>query len=265
MERTIFDTHSHYSSADFDENRTQLLTALPNQGVAFIVDCATDLASAKKSIAIAEQYDYFYSAIGIHPESLIEEEASTLAVFKGDWAAEMAAILPLYSHPKVVAVGECGLDHHWPVPKQAQLALFEAEIRTALELDLPIIVHDREAHAEVYALLKKYKPKGVLHSYSGSADDVKWLCAQGLYIGFTGVVTFKNARRPLEAAAAVPPEQLLLETDCPYMAPVPFRGKQSNSSMIHYTAAKIAEIRSVTTEALLQQTLANAKHFYNIQ
>ena len=157
----------------------------------------------------------------------------------------MRAIEPLYSDKKVVAVGECGLDHHWPVPREAQLELFEAEIRNAKEHSLPIIVHDREAHEETYALLKKHKPKGVLHAYSGSADDVAWLC-------------------PLEAAAAVPDEFLLLETDCPYMAPEPFRGKKSNSAMIWQTAAKIAEVRGVETEALLKMCMENARRLFDI-
>lgn len=264
MQRLIFDTHAHYNSEAFDEDRADLLGGLPEQGVALVLDCGTDLESSLKSLQIAREHDWFYVAAGIHPQSLIEEEGSTLAQFGGDWRAELKAIEPLYEDAKVVAVGECGLDHHWPVPREAQLELFEAEIRTALEHDLPIVVHDREAHAETYALLKKYKPKGVLHSFSGSAEDAKWLVGQGMYIGFTGVVTFKNARRPLEAAAAVPLDMLLLETDCPYMAPVPLRGKRSNSGMIIHTAAKIAEARGLETEALLKQTLENGKRLFGI-
>ncbi|MFV0352247.1 MAG: TatD family hydrolase [Oscillospiraceae bacterium] len=264
MQKLIFDTHAHYNSGAFNQNRTELLDSLPQQGVALVVSCGTDLATSKENIALAERYEWLYAAIGIHPESLIEEDVSTQTEFKGDWKKEMQALKPLYNHPKVVAVGECGLDHHWPIPAEEQLALFEEEIRCALEMDLPIIVHDREAHAETYALLKKYKPKGVLHSFSGSAEDVKWLAAQGMYFGFSGVVTFKNARRPLEAAAAVPAEQLLLETDCPYLAPEPFRGKKSHSGMIQYTAAKIAEIRSMQAEDLLLQTLQNGKRLFGI-
>lgn len=264
MQRLIFDTHAHYTANAFDKNREKLLKSLPAAGVALVLDCGTDLASSEASLQLAEQYDWFYTAAGIHPQSLIEEDTSTLAQFKGNWKAEMQAMENLYQNPKVVAVGECGLDHHWPVPKEAQLALFEAEIRTAIELDLPLIVHDREAHAETYALLKKYKPKGVLHSYSGSAEDVKWLVAQGMYIGFTGVVTFKNARRPLEASVAVPPEFLLLETDCPYMAPEPLRGRVSNSGMIVHTAAKIAEARGILLEDLLRRTLENGKRLFGL-
>lgn len=264
MERLIFDTHAHYTSGAFKKNRHTLLESLPEEGVAGVIDCGTDLTSSQESIALAERYPWLYSAVGIHPQSLIEDDSSTTQRFKGDWKAEMAAMEPLYSHPKVVAVGECGLDHHWPVPHDAQLELFEAEIRTAMEHDLPLIVHDREAHAETYALLKKYKPKAVLHSYSGSVEDLKWLCAQGMYISFTGVVTFKNAVHPLKAAAAVPIEHLMLETDCPYMAPEPYRGKKSHSGMIRYTAARIAEARAIPVETLLRQTMENARRFFNI-
>ena len=265
MERLIFDTHAHYTSNAFRENRTQLLESLPGQGVALVVDCGTDFASSEASLALAKQYDFLYTAAGIHPESLIEEDASTQTRFGGDWRRELAALEPLYAESKVVAVGEAGLDHHWPVPRDEQLLLFEEQIKLALLHDLPIIVHDREAHAESYALLKKYKPKGVLHAYSGSAEDAKWLTAQGLYLGFTGVVTFKNARRPLEAAAAVPEDRLLLETDCPYMAPEPFRGQKSSSGMVAQTAAKIAEARGVQTETLLRQTLANGRRLFGIE
>lgn len=265
MQPLIFDTHAHYTSGAFNKDRCELLVALPEKGVALVVDCATDYASAQESLALARQYSYIYTAAGIHPESLIEEDASTLAQFGGDWRKELEAIKPLYADPKVVAVGECGLDHHWPVPKEEQLALFEEEIKTALEMDLPIIVHDREAHAEVYALLKKYKPKGVLHAYSGAAEDVKWLCAQGMYIGIGGVITFKNARRLVEAVAVLPAEKLLLETDCPYMTPEPFRGKRNDSALIQYSAAKIAEIWGTEVEKVLLQALDNGKRLFGIQ
>ena len=179
----IFDTHAHYTASAFHDDRDALLAGLPARGVALVLDCGTDLDSSLASLALAERYSFLYTAAGIHPESLIEEDASTRTRFQGDWRAEMAAIRPLYDHPKVVAVGECGLDYHWPIPKEEQIALFEAEIRLSLELDLPIIVHDREAHADTYALLRRYRPKGVVHCYSGSAEDVRWLTAQGLYIG----------------------------------------------------------------------------------
>ena len=263
-DRLIFDTHAHYTATAFGRDRDELLAALPGRGVALVVNCGTDLVTSQAAVALAERYDYFYAAAGIHPESLIEDDAATNARFGGDWRAEMAAIAPLHAHPKVVAVGEVGLDHHWPVPAEAQLALFEAHIRLALELDLPLIVHDREAHAETYALLKKYRPKAVLHAYSGSAEDLRWLCAQGIYIGFTGVVTFKNARRPLEAAAAVPDEYLLLETDCPYMAPEPVRGTRNDSRNIVHVAAYIGTLWDMDAQAVLDQTAANARACFGV-
>ena len=176
----------------------------------------------------------------------------------------MAAIRPLYDRPKVVAVGECGLDYHWEIPREEQLALFEAEIRLALELDLPIIVHDREAHADTYALLRRYRPKGVVHCYSGSAEDVRWLTAQGLYIGLGGVTTFKNARKVLQAAAAVPEDKLLIETDAPYMAPVPFRGRRNDSSLLCHVADTLAALRGVSADQLLDQTMANGRALFGI-
>ena len=158
----IFDTHAHYSSRQFDADRAALLTALPAGGVVGVLECATHSGDAARVLELAHSAPYFHAAIGIHPESLLAPEdcgeegpAPTVSVYGGDWAAEMRALAPYYEDPKVVAVGECGLDYLWPVPKDAQLALFEAEIRLALELDKPIIVHDRQAHADVYALLKK--------------------------------------------------------------------------------------------------------------
>ena len=187
MTGPIFDTHAHYSSRAFDADRFALLDSLPDKGVVGVCEQATHSGDAPRVLELAHRYPWVVAAIGIHPESLLpaadcgeDGPAPTVSVYGGDWAAEMQALTPYYDDPKVVAVGECGLDYHWPVPKDAQLALFEAEIRLALELDKPIIVHDRQAHADVYALLKKYRPKGIVHCYSGSAEDAVQLAAQGL-------------------------------------------------------------------------------------
>ena len=215
MEYPIFDTHAHYSARAFDADRFALLDSLPGKGVVGVCEQATHSGDAPKVLELAHKYPWVYAAVGIHPESLLAPEdcgeegpAPTVSVYGGDWAAEMRALAPYYEDPKVVAVGECGLDYHWPVPKDAQLALFEAEIRLALELDKPIIVHDRSAHADVYALLKKYRPKGIVHCYSGSADDALWLAEQGLYIGFGGACTFKGAKRAAKAIAPIWPRNL---------------------------------------------------------
>jgi len=164
----------------------------------------------------------------------------------------------------VVAVGECGLDYHWPVPKDAQLALFEAEIRLALELDKPIIVHDRQAHADVYALLKKYRPKGIVHCYSGSAEDAVQLAAQGLYIGFGGACTFNGAKRAAKAIEALPLDAIVLETDCPYMAPEPVRGTRCDSSLIRYVGAYIAQRKALAPEEVFRTTAANARRVFGL-
>jgi len=173
----IFDTHTHYTSRRFDGHRDEVLDSLPAQGVCGVVECGVDLATSRAALALAETRPWVWAAAGVHPESLIEDDASTVYEFHGDWRAELAAIEPLYGDPRVVAVGECGLDHHWPVPEDAQLALFEAELAAAQEHSLPILVHDREAHAETYALLKRYRPRGILHAFSGSADDALWIPA----------------------------------------------------------------------------------------
>ena len=211
MTGPIFDTHAHYSSRAFDADRFALLDSLPGKGVVGVCEQATHSGDAPRVLELAHRYPWVVAAIGIHPESLLpaadcgeDGPAPTVSVYGGDWAAEMRALMPYYDAPKVVAVGECGLDYHWPVPKDAQLALFEAEIRLALELDKPIIVHDRQAHADVYALLKKYRPKGIVHCYSGSAEDAVQLAAQGLYIGFGGACTFNGAKRAAKAIEALP-------------------------------------------------------------
>lgn len=271
MAGPIFDTHAHYCSAAFDPDRAALLAGLPEKGVTGVVEQATSSGDAAACVALAHQYPWMYAAVGIHPESLLprgscpdEMLAPTVTVYGGDWAAEMRALAPLYGDPKVVAVGECGLDYHWPVPKDAQLALFEAEIRLALELDKPIIVHDREAHADVYALLKKYRPKGIVHCYSGSAEDAAWLTEQGLYLGFGGACTFKGAKRAAKALAAMPLERIVLETDCPYMAPQPYRGQRCDSSMIAAVGEYIAELKGLAPAQVFAAADRNARLVFGL-
>ena len=233
---------------------------------------ATHSGDAPRVLELAHRYPWVVAAVGIHPESLLpaadcgeEGPAPTVSVYGGDWAAEMRALAPYYEDPKVVAVGECGLDYHWPVPKDAQLAMFEAHIRLALELDKPIIVHDRNAHADVYALLKKYQPKGIVHCYSGSADDAVWLAKQGLFIGFGGACTFKGAKRAAKAISALPLESIVLETDCPYMAPVPRRGERCTSDLIAHTAAKIAEIKGIPVQEMVDIARENTCRLFRIK
>lgn len=267
----IFDTHAHYAAGAFDGDRAAVLARLPAQGIAGICEQATSSGDAARCVALAHEYPFIYAAVGIHPESLLprgscpdEMLAPTVTVYGGDWRAEMAVLAPLYDDPKVVAVGECGLDYHWPVPKEAQLALFEAEIRLALELDKPVIVHDREAHADVYALLKKYRPRGIVHCYSGSAEDAVWLAAQGLYLGFGGACTWKGAKRAARAIAALPLGQILLETDCPYMAPEPYRGQRCDSAMLARVGEAIAAMKGLSPAEVFTCTAANARRAFQI-
>ena len=272
MTGPIFDTHAHYSSRAFDADRIALLDSLPDKGVVGVCEQATHSGDAPRVLELAHRYPWVVAAIGIHPESLLpaadcgeEGPAPTVSVYGGDWAAEMQALMPYYDDPKVVAVGECGLDYHWPVPKDAQLALFEAEIRLALELDKPIIVHDRSAHADVYALLKKYRPKGIVHCYSGSAEIAQELLKLGWYLGFDGPLTYKNAKKTVEVARIVPLDKVLLETDSPYMAPAPVRGTRNDSRNVFHIAAKFAELRGMEVDEVIALTSENGKRLFGIE
>lgn len=258
----IFDTHSHYLSHRFDDDRDEVLSQLPQKNVTAVIDCGTDFATSQGSLALADKYSYVYASAGIHPESLIENSASTVYKYKGDWQKELLDIEQLLSHPKCVAIGECGLDYHWPVPKDTQNEMFKAHLEMAQKHNLPIIIHDREAHADTYAFLEEYKPAGVLHCFSGSAEDAARLTKNGLHIGFGGALTFKNAKRAVEAAQAISIDKILLETDCPYMSPEPFRKNRCDSSLIEYTAQKLAEIKGLSKDEILKITNQNAKKLF---
>jgi len=260
----IFDTHAHYSSRQFDADRDAVLAALPAAGVAGVLECATHSGDAPAVLALAHRYPFVHAALGIHPESLGDADAATVAVYRGDWRAELAALRPLFDDPAVIAVGEIGLDHHWPLPEREQYEMFEAQLRLAAEMNLPVSVHDREAHAEMYALLRQYRPRGVLHCYSGSAEDAVWLTAQGMALGFGGAATYKGAKRAAKVLAAVPRDAVVLETDCPYMAPEPVRGTRNDSRNIAYVAAHIGELWGMDAQAVLDLTAANARRVFGV-
>ena len=260
----IFDTHAHYCSRQFEPDRDALMQALPAAGVTGVLECATHSGDAPRVLALAHKYPFVHAALGIHPESLGEENAPTVTVYHGDWRAELAAMRPLFDDPAVAAVGEIGLDHHWPLPAQEQYDLFEAQLRLAAELDLPVSVHDREAHAETYELLKKYKPRGVLHCYSGSAEDAAWLVDQGMCLGFGGAVTYKGAKRAAKVLAAIPHEAAVLETDCPYMSPTPVRGKRNDSRNIAHVAEYIGTLWEMPAQQVLTLTAANARRVFGV-
>lgn len=256
MNMEIFDSHAHYDDAAFETDREALLTSLPEKGVCGIINAAVDLKSAADSIALSERYPFVYAAAGVHPGEAAGVQPNKLE----------DVLLPFLQHKRVVAVGEIGLDYHYDdaCPRQQQLAVFEKQLQIAVTYDLPVIVHDREAHADTVRLLHIYRPRGVVHCFSGSVETMREVLNIGMYIGFGGAVTFRNAKHPQLSAASVPSDRLLLETDAPYMAPVPFRGHRCDSSMILETAQRIAEIRGVDVAALLHQTVKNAKCLFGI-
>ncbi len=252
----IFDTHAHYDDAQFDADREALLSAMPENGVGLILDPGCDLESSRAAIALAEQYPHIYAAVGYHPENCAPYTDADLDILRR-----------LAQHPKVVAIGEIGLDYYWEQnpPKEFQQAVFRAQLALARELDLPVIVHDREAHADCLAIVKEFPGvRGVFHCYSGSVEMARELWKLGWYTGFDGPVTYKNARKTVEVAAEVPLERLLLETDSPYMAPVPVRGTRNDSRNIAHIAAKIAEVRGMTADEVIRIAADNGKRLFGI-
>lgn len=251
----ILDSHAHYDSEAFDADRKKLLGTLKNQGVVGVVNCGSDMASSLKSLELADEFDFIYAACGIHPHEAETCKQGYLPVLKKICLEE-----------KCVAVGEIGLDYHYDFsPREIQKQVFEQQLVLAKELDLPVIVHDREAHEDTFELLKRYKPKGVVHCFSGSAEMAKEIVKLGMYIGLGGAVTFKNARKPREVAAVVPSDRLLIETDCPYMTPVPHRGKRCDSTYIPFTAEVIAEVRGTTAQEILDLTRVNANSLFGLE
>ena len=253
MLNNIFDSHAHYDDKWFDEDREELLNSLPDEGVSGVVCNAVDLNSAEVIRAYAERYQYIYFTVGFHPENLEDMPENYLDGIK-----------EFLKHPKCVAIGEIGLDYYWDIPKDLQLKVFEEQLRLSKELDVPVVVHDREAHGDTMDLLRRYRPKGLMHCFSGSVELMREVMRLGMSISLGGVVTFKNARHSVDCAREVPIDRLLLETDAPYMAPVPFRGKRNDSRKIALVAEKIAEIRSMDAQELLNITAENARRLYNI-
>lgn len=252
----IFDVHAHYDDEKFDEDREELLSSLPSMGVKAVINASVDLATAKRVVEFTEKYPFMYGAVGVHPENLEGLEA--------DYLNRLGELYE--NNERIVAIGEIGLDYYWDIPKEPQQKVFEDQLKLALELNAPVVIHDREAHADTMRILKKYKPEKVLlHCYSGSAEMLKEVLKLGAFISMGGVVTFKNARVPVEVCEAVPVDRLLLETDCPYLSPVPFRGKRNSSEKIAYTAERIAEIKGMSPQELIDICTNNAIEFFNIK
>ncbi|MBR4723856.1 MAG: TatD family hydrolase [Clostridia bacterium] len=253
----LFDSHAHYNDKKFDEDRFEILDSMRKNGIGYIVNAADSMESIDKILPLCQKYDFMYAAVGVHPEEaggLSEEDMQLLKKFSG--------------HNKVCAIGEIGLDYHYDdVPKDVQKYWFDRQLTLAEEVNLPVIIHDREAHSDCIDILKKHDIKrigGVMHCYSGSGEMAKDIFALGMYFGFGGTVTFKNAKKVQRAAAEVPLERIVIETDCPYLAPEPHRGERNSSLLIHYVAEKLAEIKGITKDEVEEVTFRNAKLLYRI-
>lgn len=255
MYRNIFDTHSHYADSAFDGDRDELLAALPDKGVRFAALAGSSMQDSAENVALAQKYGYIYAAVGVHPESIDETPS--------DYREKLTELVK--SSEKVRAIGEIGLDYHYEnYDRDKQILFFRQQLELARELSLPVIVHSRNASEDTLDILKEYRPAGVVHCFSGSAEVAREVIKLGMYIGFTGVLTFKNAKKALRALEAVPLDRLLLETDCPYMAPEPLRGRRCDSSMICYTAEKASQIKCISTQELLDITCRNGMDLYHI-
>lgn len=252
----LFDTHAHMDDRAFDDDRAELLAQLPENDIALLMNPGCSLASSEAASALAQQYDYIYAAVGSHPDAADEVNEDVL----GRYRALVA------SNSKIKAIGEIGLDYHYEdIPRDIQQKAFRAQMKLAQELGLPVIVHEREAHEDGMKIVEEFPDvTGVFHCYSGSLEMAKWLVKRGWYIGFTGVLTFKNARKAVEVAAGIPLDRIVLETDCPYMSPEPFRGKRNDPGRLYRMAEKLAEIRGLSVEEIHDITVANGKRLYRI-
>ena len=252
----IFDTHAHYDADRFDSDRDAVLSALPGDGVGLVVDPGCDLPSSRAAVALAEKYSHVYAAVGVHPEACA-------GVQDGD----LEDLLRLRRHPKTAAVGEIGLDYYWEEnpPRDFQQTVFRKQLALASELDLPVIVHDREAHGDSLAIIQEFPTvTGVFHCFSGSPEMAAELLKRGWYLGFDGPITYKNAKRAPEVAAITPLDRMVVETDAPYMAPVPMRGKRNDSRYLPYVIEKLAAWKGVTVEEMTRITWENGRRLFRL-
>ena len=252
----IFDTHTHLDDRAFDTDRAALLSQLPGLGLALVMNPGCSLASSRAAAALAENYNYVYAAVGSHPDAADEVTEDVLEQYR-----QLAR-----QCPKVRAIGEIGLDYHYEdIPREVQQRTFRAQMALARELELPVIVHEREAHEDGMRIVEEFpQVTGVFHCYSGSLEMAKVLIRRGWYIGFGGVLTFKNARKAVEAASQIPLDRLVLETDCPYMSPEPFRGRRNDPGRLHLVAERLAQLRGLSAEEIENITLENGKRLYRI-
>jgi len=252
----FFDTHAHYEDPWFDADRQELISCLPASGVQLVMNCGSDGTTSEKSVALAQQYDFFYAAVGWHPH-----EAKS-------WDEHCGQKIRLWAqNPKVRAIGETGLDYHYDLEwKQLQREVFEAQLCLAEELDLPVVIHDREAHGDTMNIIRRYpNVRGEFHCYSGSAEMARELLDRGWYLGFNGAITLPGARRSLETIAMMPLERILLETDCPYLAPMPrTEGRRNDSRRLTRVAEVIAEVRDTTPDQIAEFSLQNGRRFFGL-
>ena len=251
----LFDTHAHLNDPAFDGDREELMAGLRDKGIGFVMNAGCSLQSSKDIIRMAEAYPWLYASVGSHPDSADEVNEAVIQEYRN-----------LCRHEKVKAIGEIGLDYYYEdIPREIQKNAFRMQMALAQEVDLPVIIHEREAHDDGMRIVKEFpKVKGVFHCYSGSAEMARQLVNMGWYIGFTGVLTFKNARKAVETAVSIPLDRIVLETDCPFMAPEPFRGKRNDPGYLPKMAEKLAEIRGISVEEAIAATTENAKRLYRI-
>lgn len=250
-----FDSHAHLDDRRFDGDRADILEDLKNRGVGLVMNVGCDLASSLHSIALAKRYPFVYAAVGSHPDDADHVNEQTLALYEN-----------LCKEEKVRAIGEIGLDYHYEdVPREIQKRAFRDQLELARRVSLPVIVHEREAHADAMELVREFSDvTGVFHCYSGALEQAKELVKRGWYIGFTGVLTFKNARKAVEVAQWLPLDRILIETDCPYMAPEPFRGRRNDSRLVPLVGKKLAEIKGLEEDIVMEATTENAKRLFGI-
>ena len=253
----IFDTHAHLLDEHFDEDREALIASLSDAGVKLVMEACTDLKYLEKLLPFVEKHPAIYGAAGLHPEEL------------GPYAlTDLDAVAAALAHPKIKAVGEIGLDYYWPEnpPREVQKAFFDAQLSLAAEHHLPVIVHDREAHGDTVDILRAHRGQviGVMHCFSGSYETAKECLDMGFYLGFGGALTFKNAKKNVEVASKASLDRLLVETDCPYMAPVPFRGKRNDPTKTLYVLQKLAELRGMDEADLAPVLFENGKRLFGI-
>lgn len=251
----FFDTHTHLDDEKFDTDRDELIASFKDEGLTLTVNIGANIKTSKNSIKLAEKYDFIYASVGVHPNDVGDMTESDLAQLE-EWA----------KHPRVVAIGEIGLDYHYDEPDpEIQKVWFERQLLLAQKLNMPYIIHDRDAHADVLEIIKRVGYfNGVMHCFSGSAEMARQVTDLGMYVSIAGQVTFKNAPKVQAVAQTVPLDKLLIETDSPYLTPEPFRGKRNNSAYVKYTAQKIAELRGMDVAEIARITMENGKRFYNI-